>query len=324
MQRGFLTPSCLWAYRELRGHMDELFCDYARPEMGLMQILLLKEANPAQAVPFLIEGFLAKRGVPEELRSASRLCVLRLLDSGCPPDLVRSFQARYPRAEILSQWRPGIPGRPLEWNRDVEQAPVDFHQLVRSVHDLRELSSLTRALYLISLFYVPLTDREWRSLFLTRTDQLFFQRLRAAGIVEAQNGGSCLSTDAAKQQLVKKFMNGPAEAMLNENNGLRTQLFGTGSLEEALRGYCREKLLSAITASVRQNEDRVEVFGDRIAISDGGKRFEVELGTQVILMRDTTDQYLIDQEIGKLYRHEMKAALDVMGVGLAGVKDVVG
>ena len=74
---------------------------------------------------------------------------------------------------------------------------------------------------------------------------------------------------------------------------------------------------------MKRNEDRVEVFGDRIAISDGCKRFEVELGTQVILMRDTTDQYLIDQEIGKLYRHEMKAALDVMGVGLAGVKDLI-
>jgi signal transduction histidine kinase len=234
-------------------------------------------------------------------------------------------------------------------------------------------------LYLISLFYIPLTDREWRSLFLTRTDLVFFQRLRAAGIVESHNGGSILSTDVGKQKVVKKFlyesyslardsvcrnraerlkedrerrvrnseldrqalekvpegiicvdgtgllyyMNRPAEAMLNENNGLRTQLFGTASLEEALRGYSREKILSRITASVRRNEDRVEVFGDRIAISDGCKRFEVELGTQVILMRDTTDQYLIDQEIGKLYRHEMKAALDVMGVGLAGVKDLV-
>jgi signal transduction histidine kinase len=111
--------------------------------------------------------------------------------------------------------------------------------------------------------------------------------------------------------------------MLNENNALRTRLFGTGSLEEALREYSREKTLSRITASGKRDDESVEVFGDRISISVGCKRFEVELGTQVILMRDSTDQYLIDQEIGKLYRHEMKAALDVMGVGLAGVKDLI-
>jgi hypothetical protein len=32
---------------------------------------------------------------------------------------------------------------------------------------------------------------------------------------------------------------------------------------------------------------------------------------------------LIDNEIGKLYRHELKAALDVMGVGLGSVKQFV-
>ncbi len=111
--------------------------------------------------------------------------------------------------------------------------------------------------------------------------------------------------------------------MLNENRLLRERLFGAGSLEDALRSYSKEGVLSRIRASIREDEDRAEIFGDRSVIESGGKRFEVELGPQVILLRDTTDQHLIDNEIGKLYRHELKAALDVMGVGLDSVKQFI-
>jgi len=73
----------------------------------------------------------------------------------------------------------------------------------------------------------------------------------------------------------------------------------------------------------RDNQDKVEIFGDRVAVTTDGKRFEVELGPQVIVLRDSTDQYLIDQEVGKLYRHELKAALEVMGAGIASVGETV-
>jgi hypothetical protein len=172
LQRGFLTPSCLWAYRQARGNTDELFRDYPSPEMGFLQILLLKETDPALSVPFLIERFLTRRDVPEELRATSRLCILRLLDSVVSPDLVRSLQSSYPGVQILNQWRPAIPGRSLDANRGPNPGYIDFHQLVRSVHDMKELSSLTRTVYLVSSFYVPLSDKEWRSLWLSQTDQL--------------------------------------------------------------------------------------------------------------------------------------------------------
>jgi signal transduction histidine kinase len=317
--------------------------------------------------------------VSEELRATSRLCILRLLDSVVSPDLVRSLQSSYPGVQILNQWRPAIPGRSLDSNRGPNPGHIDFHQLVRSVHDMKELSSLTRIVYLVSSFYVPLTDKEWRTLWLSQTDQLFFDRLRLATVVEASNGGFMLSTDPSKQAVVKKFLyesyslakesvrrrradrlkedrerkvrnseldrqalemvtdgiicvdrtgllyyvNRAAESMLNENRLLRERLFGAGSLEDALRSYSREGVLSRIRASIRQDEDRAEIFGDRAVIESGGKRFEVELGPQVILLRDTTDQHLIDNEIGKLYRHELKAALDVMGVGLSSVKQFI-
>ncbi len=379
LQRGFLTPSCLWAYRQVRGTHDELFRDYSSPEMGFLQILLLKETDPALSVPFLMERFFNRRDVSEELRVASRLCILRLLDSVVSPDVVRSLQSKYPGVPILRQWRPAIPGRCPEPARGPSPGHIDFHQLVRSVHDMKELSSLTRTVYLMSLFYVPLTDKELRALWLSQTDQAFFDRLRHARVVDAANGGFLLSTDPSRQAVVKKFlyesyslakesvrrrkaerlredrerkvrnseldrqalemvpdgiicvdctgllyyMNRAAESMLNENRPLRERLFGTGSLEDALRSYSKEGVLSRIKASIRRNEDSAEIFGDRVAIGCGGKRFEVELGAQVLLLRDGTDQHLIDNEIGKLYRHELKAALDVIGVGLATIKQLV-
>jgi signal transduction histidine kinase len=214
---------------------------------------------------------------------------------------------------------------------------------------------------------------------LSLTDLIFFQRLKLAGIVEHQDGGLLLSTEAAKQTMVKTFlyesypvakesvnrhcterlreererrvrnseldrqalemvpdgiicvdrtgllyyMNPAAESILDENRHLRERLFGSQSLEEALRRYCRDGVLSRIAASMRDDPDSTAIFGDRIAITSGAKRFEVELGQQVVLIRDTTDQFLIDQEIGKLYRHELKAALDVMGVGIDSAKELL-
>jgi signal transduction histidine kinase len=376
LRRGFVTPSCLWAYRQARGNADELFADFAAPEMAFMQILVLKETDPARSVPFLIDRFLARREVTEELRAASRLCVLRLLDSGVSPDLMQSLRSRYSGLEILCQWRPGIPGRGLERNHTAVQGVVDFHQLVRSVHDMKDLSSLTRTVYLLSLFYIPLVEKEWRSLWLGRTDQLFFQRLKLAGIIDEYNAGLLLTPDSCKQTIVKKFlyesyipakeslhrqsverlreererrvrnseldrqalemvpdgiicvdrsgllyyMNRAAESMLTEHPVLRKRLFGTGPLNDALRKYSREDVLARVTSAVKEHDEAIEVFGDRVAIEAGGKHFEVELGAQVLLMRDTTDRHLIDKEISRLYRHELKAALDVMGAGLDSVK----
>lgn len=371
VRRGFLTPACLWAYSRLRGATDEIYQEFQSPEMGFMQILLLKETEPVQSVPFLIEHFLTRREVPEELRAASRLCILRLLDSGVTPEQLQELRSRYPGVEILYQWRPGIPGRHLDLNPVGKPATIDFHQLIRTVHDMKELSSLTRTVYLVSLFYIPLTDREWRSLLLSRTDQLFFQRLLLSGVMEAHNGGFLLSSETTKQTVIKNFLyesyslakesvnrnrmerlkeererrvrsseldrqalemvsdgiicvdrsgflyyaNPAAERILSENKTLREQLLGSGSLEEVLRRYSRENVLSRLRASMR-DDDSIRIFGDRVVIKSGVKRFDVELGAQVVLIRDTTDQYLIDEEIGKLYRHELKAAIDVLGVGL--------
>ena len=379
VQRGFLTPSCLWAYKQMRGSLDALYKDFPSSEMSLMQILVLKESDPELSIPFLIEKFLTRRELPEELRTASRLCVLRLLDSGVAPELLRSLQCRYQGVEILRQWRPSIPGGQSRLQKVPDLVPIDFYQLVRSVHDIKEFSSLTRTIYLLSLFYVPVTEKEWKSLWLSRTDQLFLERLQAARMVEKNDGGLLLATDLTKQSLVKKFLyesyslakdsvrrnraqrineerqrrvrsseldrqaleivpdgiisvDGPgflyytnpaAEKMLSDNKQLKERLFGVGSLEESLSRYSRDTVISRIAASIKQGDDAMEIFGDRIIIRTGEKRFEVELGAQVILLRDTTDQHLIDEEIGKLYRHELKAALEVVGVGLDMAKQLV-
>jgi signal transduction histidine kinase len=378
IERGFITPACMWAYRQLRGNPDELLKEYSSADMGFMQIILLKECNPSVAIPFLIERYLSRHDLQEELKAASRLCILRLLDSGISPELLASLRSRYKGVEILYQWRPSLP-RQSEAHDSRNPAQIDFYQLLRSVHDMKELSSLTRTIYLLSLFYVPLSEKEWRSLWLSHTDFLFFQRLRHAKIVETSNGGFSLTTEGKKQQLVKKFlfesyslakesvhrnraerikeererrvrnseldrqalemvpdgiicidrtgllyyMNPSAESVLSDNKQLRELLFGCGSLEDALRRYSRDHVLSRVTALVRKNHAACEIFGDRVIIYSGIKRFEVELHSQVILLRDTTDQHLIDKEIGSLYRHELKAALDVMGIGLESARELI-
>lgn len=379
LRRGLLTPSCLWAYREVRGNVEVLFTDYLSPEMKLMQIMLLKEVEAARAIPYVIENFLTRRDEAEEIRSVSRLCVLRLLDAGVSPEVVRTLRERYPSVEILNQWRPGIPGRHVSLDPTSNPGTIDFHHLVRSIHDMKELSSLSRTVYLLSLFYIPLSEKQWRSLLLSRTDELFFQRLRLAGMIEAFNGGFVLSSEQSKQTMARTFlydsyapakelinrnlkerlreerekkiksteldrqalemvpdgiicvdrtgllyyMNRAAENMLEENPWLRDRLFGQDSLEEALRRYSREAILSRITASLHDDADSTELFGDRVALTNGDKRFEVELGQHVILIRDATDRFLIDREIGKLYRHELKAALDVMGVGIETARTLI-
>jgi signal transduction histidine kinase len=379
LERGFVTPSCLWAHAQLRGRTEELLRGFSSPEMGLMQIVLLKGADPAMAAPFLLERFLTGKDVSEELRAASRLCLLRLLDAWCAPDEVKRLQVRFPGVEILAQWRPGIPGRPKKLGQAPRPGSIDFHQLVRSVNGIKELSSLTRTLYLVSLFYVPLSQKEWDALFLSGTDAHFFNCLMPAGIVEPFNGGYLLATDSRKQELVRKFLyesydvakesvqrlaakrmkeerkrrirdseldrhalemvpdgivavdrsgqlyyaNSPAEKIMAENTELKRCLFGQEALSEALKKYTPERVLSRVRACVQAEGLEAEIFGNRASIMMDGKKFEVKLGRQVVLLRDCTDQYLIDQEIGKLYRHEMKAALDVLGVGLDTARDLV-
>jgi two-component system, NtrC family, sensor histidine kinase KinB len=82
-------------------------------------------------------------------------------------------------------------------------------------------------------------------------------------------------------------------------------------------------VLAKIKSCLPENGSNTEVFGNRIAITNGGKKFEVELGEQVILLRDVTDHYLIDNEVGRLYRHELKAELDVIAVGLSMARQLV-
>lgn len=370
--RGFVTASCLWAYRQLRGRAEELLKPHQSPETGFMQIALLKEADPAIAVPFLIENFLEHADTSEELRAASRLCILRLLDSAGSERLLASLRKRYPRSEILLQWRPAIPLTEHRFTTAQHRGPVDFHELVRSVHDIKELSSLTRTVYLLSQFYVPLTEKQWRALLLSRTDEHFFRRLMNAGIVQSANGGFLVSGEEAKQAVIRKFLfdsyslakqsihrhkaarvkeererrvrnteldrqalemvpdgiicvdktglffylNPAAERLLNDSPELKRTLFGDQPLEDALKGKSPETTLNRIGSELAADNSGGEVFGDRIALFRGGKRFEVEIRDQIILLRDTTDRHLVDEEIGRLYRHEMKAALDVMGVGL--------
>jgi signal transduction histidine kinase len=377
-KRGFLTPSCLWAFNRLRGNPEVFFKDLRSPEMSLMQIILMRETDPTRAVPFLIQRFLNRRDVPEELKMASRLCIMNILDSGVSPDHVRYLRSRYPGFEDLCLWRPRAPKLDPDLEADVNTKIGDFHQLVRSVRDTKELSSLTRTVYLVSLFHVPLTTREWRTLLLSRTDRVFFQKLRPTGLLETFGDGLILSTEPSKQTMVKKFLydsysvaresvhryraeslreerqkqvrkkeldrqalerlpdgvisiercgflyyiNAAAESMLSENEMLRERLFGCVPLDAALRGYSRERVLARITSTINDNGDETQIFGDRVTMKIGPKRYEVELGPQVIILRDTTDQYLINQEIGRLYRHEFKAALDVMDVGIESARQL--
>ena len=379
LARGFLTPSCLWAYRQVRGASEDILVDFESPEMSYMQILLLKEIDPCVSAPFQIERFISNKQVADEIREASRLCCLRLLDLGLNPELLRNLQQRYPGVEILKNWRPCIPGAVVRPETCQFQSFVDFHQLVRSLKDLKELSSLTRVLYILSSFYIPLTEREFHSLLLSQTDILFVNRLKSAGIIDISDSGYILTPDSSRQALVKKFlydsyplaretlnrsrvarkkedrekrvksleldrqalemspdgmisldpgtrlyyMNKSASRMLSDNSSLKNYLFGTSSLDDELRNYYPEKLLVNLSRANFDNGDTVEIFGKRVEIGTDGRRYELQLGPQVILIRDITDQFLVSKEIGKLYRHELGAALDIMGIGLQTARQMI-
>ncbi|MDQ1239318.1 MAG: two-component system, NtrC family, sensor histidine kinase KinB [Thermodesulfobacteriota bacterium] len=378
-KRGFVTPSCLWAYRYLRGNPQVLFEEFAPPEMCLMQIVLLKDAEPTKSIPFLIQRFLQRRETPQELKNASSLCLLSVLNSGVSAEQVRQLRSRYPGLDELYQWKPSmVTGNDECAPRDA-RASGDFHQLIRSIGNPKELSSLTRTVYLVSQFYVPLTLREWRRMFLDSTDGTFFRKLLPTGLMELTSGGLILSSEPAKRGMARKFlyesyavakdsiqraqtarikeehqkrvrhkeldrqalemlpdgivcidgsrllfyMNPAAERLLHENHSLKELLFGKGSLENNLRKYSKERVLVQINARIQQSEDDIQIFGDHIVCKNGVKRFDVTLGPQVILIRDTTDQHLISREVGRLYRHEMKAALDVLQVGIETSRQLV-
>ncbi len=380
-KRGFITPSCLWAYMKMRGAPEDILQEFSYPEMSLMQIILLKEVEPDISAPFLIERFLYNKDAPEELRAASRLSLLRLMDAGIDPKLIDILKSRYPTLEILEQWRPKLATQPIPRNRGILDGKIDFYQLVRSIQGVRELSSLSRIVYLISSFYVPLSDKEWASLWLSGTDQLFFRRLISAAILDRTDDGYVLCADATKQAMVKRFlyesyplvketisrnhsarikeerelkvrtteldrqalemlsdgiicvsnsgslyyMNPAAEKLLSENQGLKKKLLGAAPIEEALKRYSKESMIARLKESCFGDDQvNIEIFGAGGSITVGQKKFNFEFGRQTIIIRDITNQYLIDKEIGALYRHEVKAALDVMGLGIAAASEMAG
>ncbi len=378
-RRGFLTPSCLWAYCRARGNQDVLFNEFASPEMSFMQIILLKNVEVTKSVPFLIQRFLNKTNAPVELKTAAKECLLNAFHKGMTPEQVRQLCARYPGLEELCQWKPAIPHKGAMNSADGNGHPTDFHQLLRSVRSIEELSSLTRTVYLLSQFHVPLSMKEWNAILLTGLDRFYFSKLVPAGLVEPVDGGYMLSSQPAKRGMVKKFlyesygmaretilkaqeakireehrtrvrrreldrqalemlpdgvvcvdrggslyyMNPAAERMLTENKSLKENLFGEGALEKSLRTYSKDRVMARLNAKVRENLETIQLFGNRAVVKNGVKRYDVALGGQVILIRDTTDQHLIDQEIGRLYRHELKAALDVMEAGLETSKQLL-
>lgn len=377
--RGFLSPACLWAYRSLRGGYEPILKDFKAPEMGFMQILILRHIDPAVSIPFLIENFQQKPDTPEELKDLARLCTLAILNNGMTPDLLKSMQTRYPKTSILRNWRPSIPCRDIPRKVPATCGADDFHQLVRSVLDVRELSSLTRVLYLAWLFYVPLSDKDLRQLWLNSADSNYFQLLAGSGIVDRTGSGYILTSDIAKQGLARRFlfetyplakesiqrsrtvkmkeererkvknseldrqalemspdgiicvdqakslyyMNPAAEKTLQDENWLRTTLFGPISFEDAIRRYSREKVVSNIRKLGSDKAISAQIFGDRISLETQGKHFDIELGPQVVIIRNSTDQNLINKEVGKLYRHELSAALDVMGIGIDSAKRLI-
>lgn len=378
-KRGFCTPSCLWAYKYLRGNPQVLFEEFTAPEMCLMQIVLLKDVEANKSIPFLIQRFLQRRETPQELRNASRLCLLNVLNSGVSIEQIRQLRSRYPGLDELYQWKPPMTGNHDEFQPGDVRATGDFHQLLRSIGNAKELSSLSRTLYLISQFYVPLSPKEWGRMFLDSTDGTFFRKLIPAGLVEWTSAGLILSSEPAKRGLARKFlyqsytvardsiqraqterikeehqkrvrqkeldrqalemlpdgivcidgsgllyyMNPSAERLLQHNPSLKDLLFGKGALEKNLRKYSKERVLAQINARIQQSDDDIQVFGNHVVYKNGVQRFEVTLGPQVVLIRDTSDQHLINQEIGRLYRHEMKAALDVLQVGIETSKQLV-
>jgi len=378
-ERGFLTPACLWVYCRARGNQDVLFGEFSSPEMCFMQIILLKDVEVTKSVPFLIQRFLNKTNVSRELKTAAKECLLNAFHKGMTPDQIRQLCSRYPGLEELCHWKPLLSNRGEASLGDRQVQSSDFHQLVRSLRSIEELSSLTRTVYLVSQFYVPLNMKEWNTILLTSLDCFYFGKLVPTGLVEPVDGGYMLSSQPAKRGLVNKFlyesygmardtiqraqeakvkeehrkrvrrseldrqalemlpdgivcvdkagslyyMNPAAERMLVENGCLKENLLGEGSLEKNLRNYSKERVMTRLNAKAREGVESLQLFGNHVIVKNGVKCFDVTLGVQVILIRDTTDQHLIDQEIGHLYRHELKAALEVMEVGLDTAKQLL-
>jgi signal transduction histidine kinase len=374
--RGFITPACLWAYRSLRGSHEPCLRSFEATEMSFMQILLLRHIDPSNSVPFLIETFQNRSDTPEELKELSRLCLITILNNGIAPDLLKALRTRYPRIDVLHNLRTAIPGRGTAARRAPTCGSDDFHQVVRSVLEVKELSSFTRVLYLTWLFYVPLSDTDYSQLWLTQADRNYFRMLGGSGIIDRSSGGYILTSDLSKRGMAKRFlyetyplakesiqksktakikeererrvktteldrqglemspdgiicidqpkslyyMNPAAEKTLQTENWLRMTLFGSISFEDAVRKYSKEKVIANIRKSGFDKGVSAQIFGDRISLESRGKHFDVELGPQVILIRNTTDQNLINKEIGKLYRHELSAAIDVIGIGIDSAK----
>ncbi|MFH0959760.1 MAG: PAS domain-containing sensor histidine kinase [Pseudomonadota bacterium] len=377
--RGLITPACLWAHKSLRGSVEPLFKRFDAPEMSFMQILLLRHIDPSVSVPFLLENFLQQKETPEELKNLSHQCVRTILGNGITPDLLRSLQTRFPRIEILRNWKPKIPcdkvGRKIKPTCGAD----DFQQLVRSVLDFNELSTLTRVLYLTWMFYVPLSDRDYGQLWINSEDLDYFELLSGSGIVERTNLGYMLTSDISRQRLAKRFLfetyplaresiqrsrsakikedrerrvksseldrqalemspdgivcvdnakslyylNPAAEKMLHDERWLQFFLFGDGCFEDSIRQYSKEKIIANIKRLNPDTGISAQIFGDRISIEFQGKHFDIELNSQVILIRNTTDQILVNREIGKLYRHELSAAIDVIGIGIESAKRLI-
>lgn len=119
------------------------------------------------------------------------------------------------------------------------------------------------------------------------------------------------------------YLNPAAEKILLNDVWLRNVLFGIGPLEDSIRQYSKEKILENLKRLKPDAEISAQIFGDRISIESRGKQFEIDMGAQVILIRNTTDQNLVNKEIGKLYRHELSAAIDVMGIGIESARRLV-
>jgi signal transduction histidine kinase len=371
--------ACLWAMRRLRSGDELLLREYEASDICFMQILLLRELEFQKAAPFIVERFLIKRGVSDDLRSMALLALTRLLDQGVSLEMVRDLQARYPQVEALARWRPGIPVQTQQLRIPESRGHVDFSQMVRSVQDMKSFASLTRTAYLLSLFYVPLKNREWSSLLLTKTDHLYFGKLALAGVIESCEHGSMMSSSPFTRRVINDFlfesygpakeiakrneeakkkeerekkvrtneldrhalaiapdgiicvegsgrlyyMNPAAERILEEDPLVKEGLFGDGPLEEALKQYSPANMKERVKSLLQGETIGGEIFGDRISFVARERRYDITLGKNVILIRDTTDQRLVDEEIGKLYRHEMHAALDVLGAGLNSAMDML-
>lgn len=376
---GVQTWACLWAMRWLRSNLDVLFQEYESNDICFIQILLLKELDFDKAAPFLIERFLLSKEINKDIRSMANLALNVLLDKGVSPETVRALQLRYPRVESLGRWRPKIPGQAPRLKLSRSNGRIDFHQMVRSVQDMKSFASLTRTVYLISLFHTPLTQREWSSLLLTPTDYQYFEKMVHAGVLELSDHGLSMASStvvrrtvndflyesyglaketARKNEAVKKkedrerkvkssgldrqalnmvpdgiiclekngklyYANPAAEKILNQDAFVRQGLFGSESIEQALSNYNPARVKDNIQRSMDGNGVSAEIFGDRVSISSQEKQYDITLGQKVLLIRDNTDQRLVDEEIGKLYRHELNAALDVLGAGVSLAIDMI-